>query len=585
MTPWLLPLSRLRADARPAHFVVARDGAARRTWEAFTDEIAALAATLSERPPGHWLLFAEDTYAFAVGLLGIWQAGSVAVVPPNGQPGTIRDLAEGARGLVTDQDPAPSPITAIHPLGARPGRAWTWAAPDRSTPRLHLFTSGTSGARKAIPKSLSHLEEEVEGLEAHWGAMLDGRDAMATVSHHHIYGLLFRLLWPLSAGRAFHARTHLYVEEMLPGLEASGQAYLVTTPAHLKRLKDAPAFEALRSRCRPVFSSGAPLDDATADAVSACLGEAPYEVFGSTETGGVAWRQQTPGPERLVWTAFARVAIDVEAGEERLVVHSPFVSDGPRFVMGDGATLLPASRFLLRPRLDRVVKVAEKRLYLPEMERRLREHQYVADGAVILLDRLPEPRIAAAVVPTADGRLALARDGAQAVGSALAGHLRPYWDPVQLPRFWRYVDRLPEDGQGKVAAHAVAGLFDCGRDGALGAPELLGERWEAGGYERTLRVTSDLACLDGHFPGFPVVPGAVQLAWAVEAARRFLGRPLSIASIEGLKFKALLQPGHVCRVTVEHAAGGDSVRFRVWNDTTLFSVGRIHLAGPAEASR
>jgi acyl-coenzyme A synthetase/AMP-(fatty) acid ligase len=348
--------------------------------------------------------------------------------------------------------------------------------------------------------------------------MVAGREVMATVSHHHIYGLLFRLAWPLSAGRVFHARTYTYVEEMQSGLPPGGQACLVSTPVHLRRLRDAPDFTALRSGCGPIFSSGGPLDEATADAIAASLGEAPHEVFGSTETGGVAWRQQAPGPERLVWTAFERVSIGVETSEERLVVHSPFVSDGPRFLMGDGAELLSGRRFRLRPRLDRVVKVAEKRAYLPEMERRLAEHPHVAESAVILLDRLPEPRIAAAVVPTAGGRRALERDGPQAVGQALAAHLRPHWDPVLLPRLWRYVDRLPEDSQGKVAAQAIATLFEAGTDGGTSAPVVLDERREAGRFERTLRIPSDLACLDGHFPRPP--PGSLVCRWPLRRSRR-----------------------------------------------------------------
>jgi hypothetical protein len=58
--------------------------------------------------------------------------------------------------------------------------------------------------------------------------------------------------------------------------------------------------------------------------------------------------------------------------------------------------------------------------------------------------------------------------------------------------------------------------------------------------------------------------------------------PLAIASIEALKFKGLLRPGHLCRVTVEEAPGRSGADFRVWNDTTVFAVGRLRVARPSE---
>jgi hypothetical protein len=60
----------------------------------------------------------------------------------------------------------------------------------------------------------SHSKKTVAAVERsnNAGIMLFGTplgDAaiVATVSHQHIYGLLFKVLWPLSTGRAIHARS------------------------------------------------------------------------------------------------------------------------------------------------------------------------------------------------------------------------------------------------------------------------------------------------------------------------------------------------------------------------------------------
>ena len=54
---------------------------------------------------------------------------------------------------------------------------------------------------------------------------------------------------------------------------------------------------------------------------------------------------------------------------------------------------------------------------------------------------------------------------------------------------------------------------------------------------RSLRieVVPELACFDGHFPGRPVLPGIVQLQWAIEQAQAAwdeLGAPLQIANLK-----------------------------------------------------
>ncbi|WP_416306504.1 thioester dehydrase [Neptunicella sp. SCSIO 80796] len=66
-----------------------------------------------------------------------------------------------------------------------------------------------------------------------------------------------------------------------------------------------------------------------------------------------------------------------------------------------------------------------------------------------------------------------------------------------------------------------------------------------------LRLEPELACFDGHFPGMPVLPGVVQLDWAVKLAKTHLSiEPQAVAKqFEVLKFQQLLVPGLI--VTLE----------------------------------
>ena len=96
--------------------------------------------------------------------------------------------------------------------------------------------------------------------------------------------------------------------------------------------------------------------------------------------------------------------------------------------------------------------------------------------------------------------------------------------------------------------------------------------------ERTLSVPGTAGYLDGHFPGFPVVPAVVQVQWVMELARELAGRPLVLERIEALKFRRLLRPGQVLRLRVALVPTGDAAEFRLWGDGHLSASGRCVFA-------
>ncbi len=61
-----------------------------------------------------------------------------------------------------------------------------------------------------------------------------------------------------------------------------------------------------------------------------------------------------------------------------------------------------------------------------------------------------------------------------------------------------------------------------------------------------LRVCEDIAHFAGHFPGFPILPGIVQLDWAVRFADDHLpafARRGAFRALEQVKFQSLVLPG------------------------------------------
>ena len=202
-----LVLSRLDSKTDPTAFPVAFDRAGSRDSRDLIRDAAALAAAIAKVGSGRWLLFTEDSYAAAVGLIALSQTGGTAVLAPNRQPETLRELGADVTGAILDAEYSSgvlSGITQLSPLEQLPSDDWAWRAPDRDAAFAEFRTSGTTGEHHGVVKSLRHLEDEVETLESAFGASIpDSAQVFATVSHQHIYGLLFRILWPLAAGRPF----------------------------------------------------------------------------------------------------------------------------------------------------------------------------------------------------------------------------------------------------------------------------------------------------------------------------------------------------------------------------------------------
>ena len=557
-----MKLSHLFASGRDDSALVSF-GREERRFADFARDVDALAGAVQQEGGGPWILFSEDSYAFSVGLFGLARAGASALLPPNPQPGSLRRLAPESRGAIVDAGIEIPDLRALAPLG-HPTSDRPAAPLDSDAPFVHLFTSGTTGAGKLVTKSLRHFETEIEVLERSFGnAMGDATPIVATVSHHHMYGLLLRVLWPLSCGRPFDAGTPLHAAELRQRAEAA--FVLVSSPAQLRRLSTE-----IPPQCRTVFSSGAPLPGETARNVKSHLGASPFEIFGSTETGGVAWRQQT---EDERWTPFP--GVHLESLDGQLTVTSPFVSVPQPFTMGDRIEF-EGERFRLLGRADRVVKIGEKRLSLPDMEAALETHPQVAEAALVDVRQGEEGRVGAVLVLTEAGRETLAAEGRRAVAKALGEHLAPDWDRVLLPRAWRYLDELPRNAQGKLVASELRDLFTTG---PILEPERLGESRTGNSLERRCRVPEELAFLEGHFEGFPIVAGVVQVHWAMQAIRTLAGETATPQSIEALKFHRVLCPGDLFTLRIEASSSRGRFSFELADGERVFSRGRVVLGG------
>lgn len=111
-------------------------------------------------------------------------------------------------------------------------------------------------------------------------------------------------------------------------------------------------------------------------------------------------------------------------------------------------------------------------------------------------------------------------------------------------------------------------------------PVVMGTRMDAaGGAEVDLLVPHDLHYFQGHFAGTPVVPGVVQIKWALGFAHELLRTGGVFGGMEALKFNQVLQPGARATLKLGYTQASSKLRFSFEHDGTRYSSGRILLRG------
>lgn len=557
MRRWCSLADVVTGDSDPAQQVaLTRNGVMTRAE--FRRRACAWHGRFSDHPGRRFAVMIDDSVEFAAALFGAWHAGKSVWLPADALPETLSRLQQHVDGFVGRM-----PGAIANPDPCEPLRDIALVPLDPDTTTLQVFTSGSSGEPVALGKSLRQLENEIRALEQCFGAALADAAVYATVSHQHLYGLLFRLLWPLAAGRPITPERLAYPDQILAAMGAH-PSVMVSSPAQLARLPDTLDWTQVSAGLRAVFSSGGPLPGTASDAVSRLWRQTPIEVFGSTETGGIAYRRGARDP----WHPLPGVEWRLDG--ERLAVRSPFLADADWYLTQDRA-VAGAQGFDLLGRVDQIVKLEERRVSLTAIERRLRQLPELHAVRVVLLPG-QRSRLAAVATLSADGQAQLARLGKRALVDRLRVALAASVELPAIPRRWRFVEALPANEQGKTTERALARLFAPSQP----IPQWL-ERDDAHALIR-LDVTPDLRVFDGHFPDLPVLPGVALLDWAIGFSREAFASVGAFVRMDNLKFQSIVRPGTVLELQIAWDQAKGFMDFRYASATAMHASGRVVFA-------
>jgi uncharacterized membrane protein/3-hydroxymyristoyl/3-hydroxydecanoyl-(acyl carrier protein) dehydratase len=512
----------------------------------FREDVLAKARAVAASSVQEWIMDAAEGYPFAVDLLAVCLSGRHAVVPQNHQPATLASLRMRHPEAV-----------ACGEVVAHAGAASAWQPADGG--RISFHTSGSSGEPKCVTCAFVALVGEAETMEAAFGGQLGAAQVIGTVPHHFIYGTIFRIIWPLWSGRVFRCDPLGDGYAVLACLRRGGDFILVSSPSLLERVpaEDIPDLAPLKA----IFSSGSLLRSEVA-----LRWGSPVEIYGSTETGGVAWRRQQKGGE--AWESLPGVVVSAGV-DARLRVVSPFVAPGGELT-ADAVRIGSDGRFELLGRVDRIAKVEGRRVSLPELEAIIESHPAVRRAVIFQ----PEghARLAAIVVPRGE----LPMVDYIALAAELRAALLVRHDAVVVPRRWKLLPRLPADARGKATQATLRAIFDPPSKGfpaEAGWPQLLAHQSLEDGVRLTLKVPPELPIFAGHFPGLPILPGVTLIDWAALIAETYLGVSAEFTVVDNLKFNAAVYPMETLELTLTRCP--DGVRFRYDHDGKLKASGAL----------
>ncbi|MFO7560647.1 MAG: fatty acid--CoA ligase family protein [Desulfobacterales bacterium] len=398
-------------------------------------------------------LCADDRAIMMAAFLAALASGGPPLIIPYSDSAAVLSEMHAQTGYdtaVCDQEKeVPPGVTTIIPKAGTGKQSIPKleTAIDLNREFLFLFTGGSTGKPQVWPKTVRNLFSEVfYHIEKH---ALSAQDRfVATVPPHHIYGLLFSVLVPFAVSAGIASETITFPQEIVSAVQQQDATIMVSVPMHYKALCGHPIPD---HSLRLALSSAGVLDKTDNERFCSLNHTGILEIYGSTETGGIAFRCRANG--EAAFTAFD--TIDIKIPDEKIHVRSDYISPNVNrepdgyFQTGDCGRDLGGSRFELLGRSDGIVKIGGKRVDLQEIREKIMQLQEVQD-AVILSSPAPSGR-EAEITAVIEGDV---------TASAIRNHLATHLEPYARPRRYRIVPRIPKNRLGKIDMEQVEKWFE-----------------------------------------------------------------------------------------------------------------------------
>jgi acyl-coenzyme A synthetase/AMP-(fatty) acid ligase len=542
---------------------VARQGQRVISRAAFLAEIQQLAEQLPDRP--YVVNFCSDRYRFTVAWVAAMLRHQVTLLPSSRDAGAVAALRADYPALyvLSDDD---DPVEASGPHFAYPalcpaGTETRVPAFSRERIAAVLFTSGSTGRPNPSPRRWGRLVSGSLAAGTALGAgFFPGSALFATVPHAHSYGLESAVMLPLQHGLLLTAERPFFPADVAAVLDQDHlPGILVTTPIHLRALVGDAAGPGFGTSFRAgfVLSATAPLSGELAARAETAFNAPVFEIYGCSEAGQLATRRTVDGP---VWRCLEGFRLYRGAGG--CWASGPDEAD---VQLADEIEPLGGGGFILQGRTADLVNVAGKRSSLGYLTRQLIAIDGVEDGVFLM----PEADTAGVTSRLAAVVVAPGLDAA-----TILGRLRLRIDAAFLPRPLHVVDTLPRNDLGKLPRSEILRLAGLETGGEATPTPTNTHQGDRETLPILLHFPVDHPAGPGHFPGNPVIPGAVLLDQLVPA----LSAIGCTGAVDSAKFHHPVRPGETVAVT--YRTEGSFTRF----ECHLAETRRLVLSGVLRAT-
>src|SRR5574344_578847 len=386
---------------------------------------------------------------------------------------------------------------------------------------INFFTSGSSGKSKCIKKSLQNLINESHDLNSQF-KFSKNLEFISTTTLNHLFGVTFHLMLPLNTGNIINTDSVYYPENI-----KICNACLVTSPSFLEKMEKYNV--KLETLPEYIISAGAKLNNSTFDYANS-ISKLVIDIYGSTETGVIASRMASNEKRKI----FNGIKV-LETGEDFTKIASEY-SYNDFDILGD--KIKQNGEFLeLLGRCDRILKIQEKRISATELENEINKSKFVNQSYCFEFSK----KIAILVSLTADGFDFAVKNGLLELKKKLKSNIKDKFDKI----------------------------FSLN----LSLPLFLARRSENNYAELKLFFYKNCNFFQGHFEGFPIVAGVVQLFFANYFIQKEFGLDCHCGQIRKIKFANIIHADTILDLRLIKSEKGISFEYK--SNEKIYSSGLL----------
>ncbi|OCG32728.1 hypothetical protein A9G34_04290 [Gilliamella sp. Choc4-2] len=519
--------------SRPEHEIIAFRNKQPLSIRDLKKQVLLLSNALHHNPNKHWALYMQDSFNFVAGLLALFYVGKHPyLLNPHYQ-----ELQHHFEGLLTDnveinkKELLKKEIVTIDQINSNNLIEDSQLINnDFKQQTLTLFTSGSTGLPKSIDKSILQLEYEIQELQNNWGEFNNDL-FLSSVSHEHMYGLTFKIMLSLCSKIPFVCEAILYQEQLIT--YNNKKIIYITTPSIIKTLDS----KLPKIDCDKVISSGGKLTYEEAQFCKQNFNVLPNEIYGSSETGIIATRQQEH--INTAWQLFSSMKIEYISERPQLI--SPLLAQPEP--LNDKLKKVDDNHFHLIGRIDKIIKISENRVSLTYIENQINQLNEVQQAIIIPIEQNNRTVLGAIIELSPKYKQQLKHKDHFKLTQYFRHLLIDTLSLNEMPKKWRFIDYLPKNSQGKCTYIELKKLFETSEKRMKKEfSKEISINFSDTQADIELHISPDLFWFKGHFPSQPLLPGVTQLNWVVHYAKKCFDSALYLSSVDVIKFQCPVLP-------------------------------------------